>query len=287
MTWPSDSTHRPGLAVSNIAWPADAESNAEAARILLDGGATGVEVAPSLLPGYASGQQTVAEIRSRWEDLGLPVVALQALLFNRPHLQLFGSDAGRAALMAHLDSMAALAEGLGARVLVFGSPKNRLKGSLTETEALDQAVPFFRELGTRAEDRGVLFGMEANPAEYGCDWLTTLAEANALVAAVASPGIALHGDAGGLILSGHVPPGQPLDLVHHHASEPHLATLTDRPCHHALASWLQASHYRGWISIEMRQPPQTPESLSWQEALRSALAAAQRCYGLVIQAVPT
>ena len=66
-----------------------------------------------------------------------------------------------------------------------------------------------------------------------------------------------------------------------------LVQLRAQPCHHALASWLQASHYRGWISIEMRQPPQTPESLSWQEALRSALAAAQRCYGLVIQAVPT
>ena len=60
ITPPVNPTAAKGLAVSNIAWPAGDEARDEAIRILLDGGATGVEVAPSLLfadPATASTQE--------------------------------------------------------------------------------------------------------------------------------------------------------------------------------------------------------------------------------------
>jgi D-psicose/D-tagatose/L-ribulose 3-epimerase len=265
-----------GLAVSNIAWPAGEEAHEEALRILLDGGATGVEVAPSLLftdPVHVT-RDEIRATRDRFEKHGLPVVAMQALLFNKPDLKVFGTPEEQAALKEHLRAMAALAAGLGARVLVFGSPKNRLRGSLTLEQASEQAAPFFRSLGKIAEDLGVAFGMEANPPGYGCDWLTTLAEADAFVREVASPGIALHGDAGGMIMTGQSPPSFQASLIHHHASEPELAPLTVRQEHKEIADWLHHSGHAGWISIEMRKP-----ATDWQGALRNALAAARNCYG--------
>lgn len=265
-----------GIAVSNIAWPGGVEAHDEAMRILLDGGATGIEVAPSLLftdPVHVT-RDEVRATRDRFEKHGLPVVAMQALLFNKPDLKVFGTPVEQAALQEHLRAMATLAAGLGAKVLVFGSPKNRLRGSLTPAQAAEKAVPFFRSLGKIAEDLGVAFGMEANPPAYGCDWLTTLDEAAAFVREVASPGVALHGDAGGMIMTGQSPPPFPASLVHHHASEPELAPLTIRQEHKQIADWLRQTGHTGWISIEMRKPAD-----NWQSALRQALDAAKTCYG--------
>lgn len=264
-----------GLAVSNIAWPADPESRDEALRILLDGGVTGVEVAPSLLfPDPASASPgDIRATRETFASSGLPVVAMQALLFNRPHLKVFGSPEEKSALLDHLTDMARVASLLGADVLVFGSPKNRLKGSLSAEQANEAATPLFRELGKRAHDLGVVFGIEANPPGYGCDWLTTLDEAAAFVEAVSSPGVALHGDAGGMIMTNQVPPASPRPLAHHHASEPNLDPLTNRPEQAAIARWLADAGHQGWISIEMRKPDN-----DWQTALRQAIAAARACY---------
>jgi len=264
-----------GLAVSNIAWPADPESRDEALRILLDGGATGVEVAPSLLfpdPAAASPDE-ITRARSAFEAKGLPVVAMQALLFNRPNLKVFGSLEEQSALLGHLSAMARVASLLGARVLVFGSPKNRLKASLSAEQADEAAAPFFRELGRRAGDLGVVFGIEANPPGYGGDWLTTFDEAADFVDRVASPGIALHGDAGGMIMSGQVPPSTTRSLAHHHASEPNLDPLTNRAEQEAIARWLAGSGHTGWISIEMRKP-----EANWQQALRLAIQNARASY---------
>ena len=264
-----------GLAVSNIAWPADPESRDEALRILLDGGVTGVEVAPSLLfadPASASPDE-ITQTRALLEARGLPVVAMQALLFNRPNLKVFGTPQEQAALLDHLTAMARMASLLGARVLVFGSPKNRLKGALSASQADEAAAPFFRELGRRAHNLGVVFGIEANPPGYGCDWLTTLDEAAAFVEAVSSPGIALHGDAGGMIMTNQVPPATARPLAHHHASEPNLDPLTNRPEQAAIARWLADAGHQGWISIEMRKSEN-----HWQLALRQAIAAARACY---------
>ena len=114
------------LAVSNIAWPADAD--AEAATMLVAHGAAGVEVAPARVcdrPWEAPADRVMA-YRRFWEDRGLPIVALQALLFGRPDLVLFGDAAARRLLREQLVAIINLAAGLGAQRLVFGSPSRRL-----------------------------------------------------------------------------------------------------------------------------------------------------------------
>src|SRR5205807_620179 len=75
------------LSISNIAWPLPEE--AALAGRLRGFGATAVEVAPTCCwpqPLQATPAQ-LREYRAFWEGHGLPVVALQALLFGRPELQ--------------------------------------------------------------------------------------------------------------------------------------------------------------------------------------------------------
>src|SRR5689334_9262065 len=134
------------LAASNIAW--DPSEDDAVATILRERGFTGVEIAPSKRwesPIDAT-KKELASYRAEWKNRGLQIVAMQALLFGRPDLQLFGSETVRRALREYLTSLIEMASGLGAHALVFGSPKNRKRGKMTLDEATGIAVEFFREL---------------------------------------------------------------------------------------------------------------------------------------------
>lgn len=251
---------RVNLAVSNIAWePSQDDSIAE---VLRREGARGVEIAPTKWrdrPLEASSADIVA-YRRVWEDRGLPIVSLQALFFGRPDLQLFGDARSRAEMLAYLRGIMRLGAGLGARAFVFGSPKNRLRGSLLLPRALDIATKFFRAAGDYAREHGVALCIEANPPAYGCDFITTTTEAVELCRLVDHPAVRVNADLGGMTMSNE-DVGASLEATksfigHFHASEPNLASLGAAADHDAAASALEAIGYAGWVSIEMRAPVQ-------------------------------
>lgn len=247
------------LAISNIAWPAEAE--AMVAGCLAGMGAQGVEVAPTKVwprPLQATDAE-VSAYRSFWERAGLPIVALQALLFERPALRLFADPGQRAEMLEYLTGMIRLAARLGASTLVFGSPKNRARGDLSPAQAAELAVPFFRELGRIASAEHTDFCIEPNPTAYGCDFITSAGEGIDLVNAVDQPGFGLHLDAAGMKLSEDPPAEVFLEAKprwrHFHVSEPFLNPVGQRGMDHGpYAAALRQSKYDRWISIEMKVP---------------------------------
>jgi sugar phosphate isomerase/epimerase len=268
------------LAVSNIAWPAGAD--AEAAVLLREQGADGVELALTKVwpePLKASAEE-VARCCGWWEARGLPVVALQALLFGKPDLTIFGTPTARQATLAYLQGLIGQAARLGARALVFGSPGNRKCGSLDPEAAREVAVPFFRALGETAQAHAVFFCIEPNPKDYGCDFATTVAEAVDLVDAVGSEGFGLHLDTGGMTLAGEGA-AQVAAVAsrcrHFHISTPFLEGVPGGGVDHAaFAAALRAQGYRGWVSVEMSEARLRP---TWQDGVRQALVFARATYG--------
>ncbi|MEP6572541.1 MAG: sugar phosphate isomerase/epimerase family protein [Gemmatimonadota bacterium] len=249
------------LAISNIAWRREEEP--AVLRQMQAHGVTGLEIAPTAVwPDPLS--VTDAELlryRRQWEAEGVSIVALQALLFGHPELIVFGDAGVREKTLVHLRAMMRIAEALGARVLVFGSPKNRLAAGL-EARARDRlAHDFFSAAGAAAAAHGVELCIEANPPEYGCDFITRPAEALKLVQETGVPGFGLHLDTGGMTLTGD-PAARALDdargaIRHFHASEPYLAPLGSGAVDHAaFAEGLRRQNYDRWVSVEMRQPPE-------------------------------
>ena len=247
------------LAVSNIAW--SLEEDAAAFEMLRRRGIAGLEIAPPRVwpqPTTVSGEAARA-YREEMAAKGFDVVAFQSLLFGKNELTLFGADAPRPCL-DYLVEMGRLAARLGARVLVFGSPRNRaVPEGMPPASAWSKAVAFFSELGARYAELGIRIGLEPNPAAYQCNFIRTVEEAAQLVRAVDSPGVRLHLDAGELQMNGEaietvVPPH--LDITAHvHASEPMLAPLqTAWDGHRRLAAVLKAGGYDGWVSLEMKRP---------------------------------
>ena len=265
------------LAISNIAW--DAAHDHRVAAQMRKRGFSGVEIAPTKYwrqPLAATAAQ-VESVRSFWRDQGLPIVALQSLLFGSAGLAIFSDAAAQRAMADYLAGIIRLGAQLGAGVLVFGSPKNRLRGGLTPEAADEMAIPFFRELGTIAANEGLCLCIEPNPSAYGCDWITTSDEGLRLVRAVDSPGFGLHLDAAGMTLSGeNFSPAIAAAtgaIRHFHASAPNLAPVgVDEVVDHAAAApALRAQNYSGFVSIEMRD--------AGLPAISAALARISGIYG--------
>jgi D-psicose/D-tagatose/L-ribulose 3-epimerase len=226
--------------------------------VLRAAGFTGVEIAPTKRwesPVEAS-KREIADYKAAWAKRGLSVVALQALLFGRPDLQLFGNLTVRRALRDYMLELIEMASGLGAHALVFGSPKNRKRGAMKLEEATEIAAEFFREIGAVAAPRGCVVCIEPNPPSYDCDFINTTAEAVALVELIASRGVKVQGDLGAMLTNGE----DPADAVqsaagwigHFHVSEPELAEISSVTANEAAATALGAAKYTGWVSIEMR-----------------------------------
>lgn len=244
------------LAVSNIGW--QRHDDPAVLSQLRAAGVEGVEVAPTKVwPGWqGASAESARSYRAFLLEQGFAVPALQAILFGKPELSLFApSDAERRAFVAHVQGVADLAQALGAKVLVFGAPKARRKGDLSEQDALQRAVAVLHELAGVCAERDTCLCIEPNPAAYGCDFVTDAASAVALVSAVDHAGFRLHLDAAALHMAGErleqvLPRALPY-LRHYHISEPFLTGFAQSVV--PQAAWLRAlaaTDYAHWCSIE-------------------------------------
>ncbi|WP_051220881.1 sugar phosphate isomerase/epimerase family protein [Erythrobacter cryptus] len=253
------------LAMSNIAWlPAE---RLAAYECLAAAGLTGLEIAPGLFfhaaedpfrPDSQSARTALAEIAAA----GLTLVSMQSLLFGVAGASLFGPPKARAAFKAGMIRAIELAERFAIPNLVFGAPtQRRVPEGLAPDAALGEAAALFADLGARAAAAGTRLAIEANPAAYGTNFLTSLAEAEAFVALVDHPAVTLNLDLGELHMNGSFAalPGRlprlAARLGHVHVSEPELAPApADAAALAEVLRGLGAAGYGAAVSIEMRRP---------------------------------
>ncbi len=264
------------LAISNIAWdPAEDEA---IASLLRRYGIDAIDIAPGkYFPEPAKAlDEDIARVRNWWRDRGIEIFGMQALLFGTTGLNLFGPPAVQDTMLQHLAAVCRIGAGLGARQLVFGSPRNRDRTGLTDQEAVDRAVTFFRRLGDTARASGVAICLEPNPPCYGANFMTTGAETLRVVQAIAHPGIRMQLDTGALTINGEdvaaAVPDCASFIGHVHASEPDLKPLGDGGTDHARVASALETHLPGHVvSIEMLATTDEPHQASIERALRVAI----------------
>jgi sugar phosphate isomerase/epimerase len=255
------------LAMSNIAWSVEERLGAYA--ILAEAGITGLEIAPGLffhaaddpfVPDEASASEALYEMA----DAGLSLVSMQSLLFGVTGAALFEGAEARNVFQRGMTRAITLAGRFGIPNLVFGSPaQRRVPAGMAMADALAEAAAVFRRLGDVAAAAGTRITIEANPAAYGTNFLTTLEEAEAFVALVDHPAIALILDLGAMHMNGSfasVPtrlPDLAPSLNHVHVSEPDLAPApADAGALVPVLQGLAAAGYAKAVSIEMKRPAQ-------------------------------
>ena len=266
------------IAFSNIAW--DAEEEPAVLELLTSFGIGGIELAPTKCWQNWIGitPESIDAVRARYGAPGFAIPSLQAILYGRPELQLFGSEETVKALCAHMERVAQLAGRLGARVLVFGAPSNRDPGALAPEEAIELAVPRLRSLGDVCARYGVCLGIEANPKVYQCRFVTRWFEATELVRKCDSAGVRLHLDSACTAMEGDDldrAVAETTDILQHvHISEPNLGQFGTPTIDHArFAAALKRVGYTGWCSVEMRRAAEV------LPAVRRAAEMAMTIYG--------
>lgn len=268
------------VAISNIAW--DSAEDDVVAAVLARHGIDAIDVAPGkYFPDpEAATAEDISGVRQAWRARGMEITGLQGLLFGVAGVNLFGDVSSREAMLRRLGAVCRIGGELGARWLVFGSPRNRDRSGLADSQVREAAVSFFRRLGDQAAAHAVIVCLEANPPRYGCNFMTTTGEAAEVVRAVDHPAIRLHLDTGTLAIN-----GEPADetIAKHadiiafvHASEPDLVTLGDGGAPHAEAAAALARLLpRCVVSIEMLPSKAEPHAA----AVERAVVLARRVYG--------
>ncbi|TRW91471.1 sugar phosphate isomerase/epimerase family protein [Candidatus Methylobacter oryzae] len=264
------------LAISNIAW--DVAEDEAIAALLHRFAVDAIDVAPGKYfpePADAT-DRDIARVRNWWAERGIRITGMQALLFGTSGLNIFGPEEVQQAMLQHLNAVCRIGGGLGAKRLVFGSPKNRDRSGLSDGETIDKAVYFFRCLGDIAQQHDVVICLEPNPSCYGANFMTTSAETAMVVNRIAHPAVGMQFDTGALTINGEDPAivlGDHAPLIGHiHASEPDLLPLGDGATDHrkvmaALTRYLPDRV----VSIEMRATRNEPHEVSIERALAAAV----------------
>jgi D-psicose/D-tagatose/L-ribulose 3-epimerase len=260
------------IAISNIAW--DVSEDEQVVLLLHKYGIDAIDIVHSKYfpePKTASSYD-IARVRDWWGKQGIAITGMQSLLFGTTGLNLFGSPEIRAAMLDHLNTVCRIGSCLGATRLAFGSPKNRDRSALSNDEAHDIAVIFFRHLGDIASSHNVAVCLEPNPPSYGANFMTNSAETAKIVSEVSHHAIRMQMDAGALNINGedpcHVIREYASLIGHIHASEPNLVTLGDGDTDHAAVSLALHKYLPNQIvSIEMLPAKNEPHSAAIERAL--------------------
>lgn len=200
--------------------------------------------------------QSARNLKKRLNSYGIKVVALQALLYRFPELVIFEDKTTRERTFKHLMLITNFAHEVGAKALIFGSPKNKLIGKLGYDNAFAIATDFFGRLAEKAKLRGISLCIEPTPAIYGADFLRNTDEVVALLKAVNVSALRLNLDIGALVENREniesVIQNNIQRIGHVHISEPFLKRINlNLPFHKRIANALNANSYNDTISIEM------------------------------------
>jgi len=265
------------VGISGIAW--DIVEDALVADLLRRYEIDAIDIVPGKYfprPMDVSAEE-ISAVGRWWRAHGVEITGMQALLFGTTGLNLFGTAESRTAMQDHLAAICRIGGALGARRLVFGSPKNRDRTGLTDNEAQLRAVDFFRRIGDIASAAGVEVCLEPNPERYGANFMTTSLETADVVRAINHPAIRMQLDTGAMTINEEDPEEvvqQCADLIGHiHASEPDLVPLGDGGARHdAFANVISMYLPRSTVSIEMVATREESHLGSMERAIRVARA---------------
>lgn len=264
------------ISISNIAW--DVGEDEAVAALLRHHDIDAIDIAPGkYFPEPAvCANKDIQRVREWWNERGIDITGMQALLFGTTGLNVFSDNDVQARMLSHLDAVCRIGAGLGATRLVFGSPKNRDRSGLSDEETRDTAVRFFRRLGDIAHSHGVVVCLEPNPECYGANFMTHSAETAEVVSGVNHPAIRMQLDTGAITINREDPREIIRDFArlfgHIHASEPSLVPLGDGDTDHASAGeMLRTALPNSIVTIEMLATKDEPHLRAIERALGVAI----------------
>lgn len=269
------------LSVSNIAWDASFEN--EIIELLIKNGIHHLDFAPGKFFSDIANttDSEILYVKNEWQQRGFTLTGIQSLLYGTAGLNLFDISSQKR-MLKHLKKICHIGSLTGANRLVFGSPKNRDRSKLDDIQTENTALDFFYRLGEIAKAEDATVCLEANPAVYGTNFLTTTDEAASFVRKLNHSNIKLQLDLGTVYTNNET--AETIDSVsdivgHIHLSEPSLVPLAINDHYHRevgkkLISCFSRSMFQTRIlTIEMLTKFSDPAEIRIKDLEKSILVA--------------
>jgi D-psicose/D-tagatose/L-ribulose 3-epimerase len=244
------------ISISNIAW--DTKEDEAVSAILQRHHVDAIDIAPGkYFDDFAMATpKQIEKVRHWWGERGIEIIGMQSLLYGIQGLNLFDNTDVQQWMLSHVSHVCRIGNGLNARRLVFGAPRNRDRTGLTDDEAFEIATLFFSRLADIAQQHEVIICLEPIPECYGSNFMTTSQEAASVVKAVSHPALKMQFDTGALCINGERPTtvcAQFHHLIGHvHVSDPQLVPVgTGATDHYQAAVALREYLPDAPVSIEM------------------------------------
>jgi sugar phosphate isomerase/epimerase len=244
------------ILISSIAW--DPELDLDVVKILTRNNIQKIDLVPAkYFPDRLNvTKEDILKVKDYWAEHNLSILGFQSLFFKEEPMNLFGPKEEQDKMLRLLERLAFIGEVLKAPYFVFGSPRNRDRSKLTDSDTVSIAMDFFYKLGELSKSHGTIFCLEPNPPVYGANFLTTTKETGEFVRALNHPNIKLQVDTGAMEINQEDPLAI-LKEYHKEAGHIHLSTdqirpLTETNCRYTLYKEAFSTYLDGKpISIEI------------------------------------
>ena len=241
------------LCVSNIAW--NKEENNNSLKILKKYNINAIDVAPTLLFDSLDNlsDEMIERVREYYHNKEITIIGMQSLLYGFSY-SLFDGEEERNEIKKYLSKIFRIANLLGIKVLIFGSPKNRYIKKYNENIE-EIAIIFFREICELASKYDLDICLEANPKEYDCNFITNTFEAINLINKVNKNNFLLNFDTSTILLNKNnfkEAINYANKLIRHvHISSPFIKGIYNMD-HKNISNLLNSINYEGYVSLEMK-----------------------------------
>ena len=184
-------------------------------------------------------QREIVPSKRNWSMNGYAnVYSAQSILYG-VDIQIFQeSERFLSILSDRLDKLSTV----GAKIIVFGSPKQRIYSG-------EDAIGLFRRVGDLCRDHGITLCIENNARGYGGNWLHTLSSTIDFVKSVQHSNIRVNLDTGSMMMENETSISDVEWIGHVQVSFPNLGAWVSDSSLSRIFNQLQ--NYTGIVSLEM------------------------------------
>ena len=151
-----------------------------------------------ILPDYQIDKEKIKNFLKKISRYKIKISSVQAIFYKKKLNVLKIDDHEK--IIKHLNKILLIAKLLKAKNVIFGSPKNRIKGQLSNQDAFKIFKVLLNRIRSKLIKNKINFCIEPNSKYYGCDFILNSSDALKFINYAKIKNLAINFDTGNALL---------------------------------------------------------------------------------------